>query len=69
MTDRDTTRAKPERRNREAFRRLIDEMMAQLREVSSREMWTDEARAQAEADLERIMTSVRQEALGDDRRE
>ncbi|GAC1477222.1 MAG: hypothetical protein NVS1B4_19530 [Gemmatimonadaceae bacterium] len=52
-----------ERRNRSGLRALIDEMLAQLRETSRKNDWTPEARARAEADLARIMESVRQEAM------
>ncbi|GAC1648115.1 MAG: hypothetical protein NVS4B3_03190 [Gemmatimonadaceae bacterium] len=52
-----------ERRNRSGFRALIDEMLSQLRETSRKNDWTPEARARAEADLARIMESVRQEAM------
>ena len=54
-----------ERRAREALRKLIDEMMAQLRDAVRQDRWTPEERAQAERDLERIMESVRTEALRD----
>ena len=51
-----------DRRMRPRFRALIDEMLDQIRRVSREEDWTAEARLQAEADLERIMSQVRREA-------
>jgi hypothetical protein len=57
------------KRSRAAFRALIDEMLDQLRNASSRELWTSEARARAEADLARIMESVRREAISDREKE
>jgi hypothetical protein len=52
-----------ERRKRVALRRLIDEMLAEIRAAANEENWTAEARAQAEADLARIMDQVRHEAM------
>lgn len=57
-----------DRRARTALRALIDDMMAQLRAASGRDDWTPEERAQAEADLARIMESVRREAMSAERR-
>lgn len=56
-----------DRRARLALRSLIDEMLMQLRAAANSDtaLWTAETRARAEADLERIMSSVRQEALSD----
>jgi hypothetical protein len=51
-----------DRRMRPRFRALIDEMLDQIRRVSREQEWTTEARLQAEADLERIMSQVRREA-------
>ena len=63
----DETRAPTqERRAREALRKLIDEMMAQLRDAVHNDEWTAEERARAEQDLQRIMDSVRREALRED---
>ena len=59
----DSSAPASDRRARAGFRALIDEMMAQIRAVSRQEEWTPEARAAAEADLERIMASVRREAI------
>jgi hypothetical protein len=42
---------------------LIDEMLAEIRAAANEENWTDDARAQAESDLARIMDQVRREAM------
>jgi hypothetical protein len=55
--------APTERRKRVALRRLIDEMLAEIRSAANAENWTPDARAQAEADLARIMDQVRREAM------
>lgn len=55
-----------DRRARPGFRALIDEMMQQIRAASRQEGWTQEERERAEADLERIMASVRREAMNDE---
>jgi ribosome recycling factor len=60
--------APAERRKRVALRRLIDEMLAEIRAAASEENWTADARAQAEADLARIMDQVRREAMREDSR-
>ena len=56
-----------ERRSKAGLRALIDEMMTQLRAASNQDVWTPEARARAEADLARIMETVRQQAVRQDR--
>ena len=55
-----------ERRSKPGLRALIDEMMTQLRAASNQDVWTPEARARAEADLERILETVRQQAVRQD---
>jgi hypothetical protein len=51
---------KPERRKNELLRMLINEMMAQIRELQQHEgPWPAEERERAERDLERIMQQVR----------
>ena len=55
-----------ERRSKPGLRALIDEMMTQLRAASNQDVWTPEARARAEADLERIMETVRRQAVRQD---
>lgn len=57
------TGATADRRKRVALRRLIDEMLAEIRAAASEENWTVDARAQAESDLARIMDQVRREAM------
>lgn len=52
-----------ERRRLGALRTLVDELLGQIRVVSAHPEWTPEERARAEADLERIMASVRREAM------
>ena len=39
-----------DRRKRVALRRLIDEMLAEIRAAANEENWTNDARAQAESD-------------------
>jgi hypothetical protein len=51
-----------DRRLRPRFRALIDEMMDQIRLVAREAPADPEGRAQAEADLERIMSQVRRAA-------
>jgi hypothetical protein len=52
-----------ERRRNHLLRSLIDDMMAQLRELHQHAgPWPPEERARVEADLERIMAQVRAEA-------
>ena len=53
-----------DRRVRTGLRSLIDEMMAQLRAAAAHGDWSAEERARAEADLARIMTQVRERAIG-----
>jgi len=52
-----------ERRKRVALRRLIDEMLAEIRAAANEDNWTADARQQAESDLARIMDQVRREAM------
>lgn len=53
-----------ERRNNRLLRMLIDEMLDQVRELQQHAgPWPVEERAAAEAQLERIMSQVRQEAI------
>jgi hypothetical protein len=52
-------------RSNEVLRTLVDEMLDQVRKLSRRTAaWSPEERAQAEAELEMIMTRVRREAVG-----
>jgi hypothetical protein len=57
-----------DRRLRPRFRALIDEMMEQIRQVAREAPEDAESRAQAEADLERIMSQVRRAATQRDDR-
>jgi hypothetical protein len=60
ITDR---RTGMERRSNEALRTLVGEMLERVRDLSRRTAaWSPEERAQAEAELESIMASVRREA-------
>jgi hypothetical protein len=52
-----------DRRKRVALRRLIDEMLSEIRAAANEDNWTPEARNQAESDLARIMDQVRREAM------
>ncbi len=52
-----------ERRSNPRLRELVDEMMATVRAAANRDLWTPEERAQAEADMARIMSTVRDQAL------
>jgi hypothetical protein len=63
----DETANEVERRRRAALRKLIDEMLSEIRMAASRESWTPDARERAEQDLARIMEQVRREALSDER--
>lgn len=54
----------PDRRRDPLFRSLIDEMMQQIRELRAHAgPWPADERARVEADLERIMSQVRNAAL------
>jgi hypothetical protein len=55
-----------ERRRNLALRKLIDEMLFQVRGMQrDHSAWTPEERAQAQAELDRIMGRVRQAAASD----
>lgn len=52
-----------DRRTNEVLRALVSEMLERVREVTRRtSAWSPEERAQAEAELEAIMSHVRREA-------
>lgn len=53
-----------DRRRNPRLRELVDEMMASIRAASNAELWSPEERARYEADMARIMDSVRSQALG-----
>jgi len=45
------------------LRELVDEMLASIRIAANVDFWTPEERATYEADMARIMASVRDQAL------
>ncbi|MCZ8206110.1 hypothetical protein [Gemmatimonas sp.] len=53
-----------ERRRNPRLRELVDEMLASIRAATNADLWSPEERAAYEADMARIMDSVRQQALG-----
>jgi hypothetical protein len=53
-----------DRRRNPRLRELVDEMLASIRAATNSELWSPEERAAYEADMARIMDSVRQQALG-----
>lgn len=53
-----------DRRRNPRLRELVDEMMASIRAAANAELWSPEERARYEADMARIMDSVRSQALG-----
>jgi hypothetical protein len=58
-----TLPATPERRRNARLRELVDEMMASIRAAANIDLWTADERARYEADMLRIMESVRQQAF------
>jgi hypothetical protein len=54
----------PERRQNPRLRELVDEMLASIRAAANVPLWTPEERSRYEADMARIMESVRSQALG-----
>ena len=52
-----------ERRRNTRLRELVDEMLASIRVAANADLWTAEERASYEADMARIMESVRQQAF------
>jgi hypothetical protein len=52
-----------ERRQNPRLRELVDEMLASIRVAANMDLWTAEERARYEADMARIMESVREHAL------
>jgi hypothetical protein len=64
MTDDPKTPPPAERRKNLLLRTLVEEMMAQVRELQRHAgPWSPEERARLEDDLERIMSKVRLEAF------
>lgn len=58
-----TSPADTERRSNPRLRELVDEMMASIRVAANIDLWTDEERARYQADMARIMESVREHAI------
>lgn len=52
-----------ERRTNPRLRELVDEMLATIRAAHNIELWTNEERARYQADMARIMESVREHAI------
>ncbi len=52
-----------ERRSNARLRELVDEMMATIRAAANIDLWTPDERERYEADMARIMTTVRDQAL------
>jgi hypothetical protein len=52
-----------ERRSNARLRELVDEMLATIRAAANVDLWTPEERASCEADMARIMSTVREKAL------
>ena len=57
-----------ERRRNPRLRELVDEMMASIRAAANIDLWSDEERARYQADMARIMESVREHAIDHGRR-
>lgn len=54
----------PERRQNPRLRELVDEMLASIRAAANVELWSAEERDRYEADMARIMKTVRTHAVG-----
>ena len=65
MTAPKTGETEKDQRRRVALRLLVDEMLTQIRATSQSETWSEDERARAEQDLDRIMNQVRREAMRD----
>ncbi len=52
-----------DRRSNARLRELVDEMMASIRAAANIDLWTPEERLSYEADMARIMSTVREQAL------
>lgn len=53
----------PDRRTNPRLRELVEEMLVSIRVAANVDLWSDEERARYEADMARIMDSVRQQAM------
>ncbi len=52
-----------ERRSNPRLRELVDEMLASIRAASNVDLWTPDERSRYQADMARIMESVREHAV------
>lgn len=52
-----------DRRSNPRLRELVDEMLASIRAASNVDLWTNDERARYQADMARIMESVREHAI------
>lgn len=52
-----------ERRQNPHLREMVDELLATIRVAANQDLWSNEERAQCEADMARIMDNIRQQAL------
>ncbi len=52
-----------DRRQNPRLRELVDEMLASIRVAANQDFWTPDERERCEADMTRIMASVRARAL------
>jgi hypothetical protein len=53
-----------DRRRNPRLRELVDEMLASIRAAANAQLWSPEERERYEADMARIMESVRSQAFG-----
>ena len=58
----------PERRHNPRLRELVDEMLASIRAAANVDLWTPDERDRYEADMARIMKTVRTHAVKGDTR-
>ena len=52
-----------DRRSNPRLRELVDEMLASIRAASNVDLWSSDERARYQADMARIMESVREHAI------
>ena len=52
-----------ERRSNPRLRELVDEMLASIRAAANVDLWTSDERSRYEAEMARIMESVREHAI------
>ena len=63
MSQETNTSAPTERRSNLRLRELVEEMMASIRAAANVDLWTPKERASYEAEMARIMETVREQAL------